>query len=127
IFERFLIPLAEGHVLRVEAALQQEIRERLQQIVGVDSEIFAGVARVLDLHRKSRERQLYCLRYGCFCPSSLPCDSRFFSSAANPRSSVRLMRRCAYSPSRTNSAAEAFSGSGSLAVTPTALILSSRP
>ena len=46
IFEGVLVPLAERHVLCVEAALQQEIGERLQQIFGVDAEIFAGVAGV---------------------------------------------------------------------------------
>ena len=43
IFERVLVQLAEGHVLGVEAAFQQEIGERLQQILGVDAEVLAGV------------------------------------------------------------------------------------
>ena len=34
----------KGMYWDVEAALQQEIGERLQQILGVDAEIFAGVA-----------------------------------------------------------------------------------
>ena len=45
ILEGVLVPLAEGHVLGVEAALQQKVGEGLQQIFGVDAEVFAGITR----------------------------------------------------------------------------------
>ena len=46
IFQGVLVPLAEGHVLRVEAALQEEIGQGLEQIFGADAEVFAGVSGV---------------------------------------------------------------------------------
>ena len=53
ILQGVLVPLAEGHVLRVEAALQQEVGESLEQILGADAEVLAGVLRVVDpLHEQ---------------------------------------------------------------------------
>ena len=43
IFEALLIPLGELHVRIVEAALEEEIGQRLHQIVGIDAEIVAVI------------------------------------------------------------------------------------
>ena len=53
ILERVLVPLAEGHVLGVETAFQEKIRERLEQIVGVDSKVLTGVSGIADPSHKS--------------------------------------------------------------------------
>src|SRR5205807_928654 len=53
-------------------------------------------------------------RLGGLRPSSRSGGSRLRSPAVNPISSLRLKRRCAYSPSRINSEAEARNASGSL-------------
>jgi hypothetical protein len=52
VLQRVLVPLAEGHVLGVEAALQKKIGERLQKVLGANPEVFAGVFRILDFHRR---------------------------------------------------------------------------
>ena len=52
IFQGLFIQFAEGHVGVVEAAAQQEIGQRLEEIFGVDAEIFTGVSGVANsLHR----------------------------------------------------------------------------
>jgi len=51
--ERVLVPLAEPHILRFEAALQKKIGKGLHEILGAETEVFAGVARIVDLHETS--------------------------------------------------------------------------
>jgi hypothetical protein len=52
IFEVCSFHSLKGMYWIVEAASQEEIGQRLQQILGVDAEIFAGVFGVLDLFTK---------------------------------------------------------------------------
>jgi hypothetical protein len=49
VFERALVPFAERRVLRVEAALEQKIRQGLEEVFGFDSQIFAGIAGIVDV------------------------------------------------------------------------------
>ncbi len=46
LFERVLVHLRERHVRIVEAAAQQEIGQRFEQILAVDAEVFTGIAGV---------------------------------------------------------------------------------
>ncbi len=48
ILERVLVPLAEAHVLVLEAAFEEEIGQRLQKIFGAEPEIIAGELGVVD-------------------------------------------------------------------------------
>ena len=48
VLERVLVPLAEAHVLVLESALQEEIRESLQQIFGAEAEVVTGVFGIAD-------------------------------------------------------------------------------
>jgi tryptophan 2,3-dioxygenase len=48
IFQRVLIPLAEAHVLVLESAFEEEVRQRLEKILGADSEVIAGETRVVN-------------------------------------------------------------------------------
>src|SRR4029079_10949831 len=117
--QRVLVELAELHVLILVAALEEKVRQRLHQIFSGDPEVLAGISRVVDpLH-------WYCRRD--FRASSCVCVSRFLSPAVNSRSSLREMRRCAYRPSSTNSAAEARSASVSLDPRPSCPVFSSKP
>src|SRR5207244_3235654 len=127
ILERVLVPLAERHVLGVEAAFQQEIGQRFEQVLGIDTQVLTGVAGIMNPFHGGGLCQLYWRR--AFGRSGLPSSrgSRRFSSAPNPLSSLRLMRRCACSPSSTNSAAAARTASGSLGPRPSALVFSTRP
>jgi hypothetical protein len=43
-----LIPLAEAHVLVLEAAFEEEIGERLEKIFGAETEIIAGETGVMN-------------------------------------------------------------------------------
>ena len=48
VFERVLVPLAEAHVLVLEAAFEEEIRERLQKVFGAESEVVAGETGIVN-------------------------------------------------------------------------------
>src|SRR6185295_4402060 len=119
IVQRVLVPLAEAHVRIIETALQKKVRKRAHQILGTEAEVVTGIARIADPFH------WYCLRAAFF--GSSPGGSRRRGSAMNPASSLRLMRRCAYRPSRMNSAADARRASGSLTPKPSFPVFSSKP
>ena len=86
VLERVLVPLAEVHVLSVEAAFEEEIGERLQQVLGADAEVLAGVPRVV-IHfmtlrwmKACRSKRLSCTAVGIgrLAAALLPRGSRRF-------------------------------------------------